>query len=153
ANGTGQHIEADSALHLTMQGPLSGLGQVHATGVLNGGGAPLKLRTTGGKIRLQVMDSQAVLHDSLVHEQADRLNKHLVEVGFPPVSFSFVGAGSDLENPPPRGKLEPPKNLGDLLEDWINDLERRFTGSIGENPDDFLKRLTYRPNPSYPLLA
>ena len=153
ANGTGQHIEADSALHLTMQSPVSGSGQVRAMGVLNGGGAPLKLRTTGGRIRLQFMDSQAVLHDSLMHEEADRLNKHLVEVGFPPVSFSFEGAGSNFENPPAK-KVEPPaKNLGDLLEDWINDLERRFTGNIGENPDDFLKRLTYRPNPSYPLLA
>lgn len=154
ANGTGQHIEADSALHLTMQGPVSGLGQVRAMGVLNGGGALLKLRTTGGKIRLQFMDSQAALRDSLMREQVDRLNKRFVEVGFAPVSFSFVGAGYGVGNPPPDEKLEPPsKNTGDWIEDWLNDLERRFRGSISEDPDDFLKRVTYRPKPSYPELA
>ena len=153
ATGTGQHIEADPALHLTMQGPLSGLGQVRAMGVLNGGGALLKLRTTGGKIRLQYMDSQAALRDSLMHEQVDRLNKRFVEVGFPPVPFSFVGAGYDVENARPVERPEPPKNLGDMLEDWINDLERKFRGNISEDPDDFLKRFTYRPNPSYPVLA
>ena len=35
ANGTAQHIEADSALHLTMQSPMNGLGQVRAVGVLH----------------------------------------------------------------------------------------------------------------------
>lgn len=153
AGGTGQHIEADPALHLTMQGPPSGLGQVRAMGVLNGGGVPLKLRTTGGKIRLQYIDSQAALRDSLVHEQVDRLNQRFVEVGFPPVSFSFVGAGYDVP-PPPAEKLEPPpKSTGDWIEDWLNELERTFRGSITEDPDDFLKRITYRPNPSYPALA
>jgi TonB family protein len=152
ASGTGQHIEADPALHLTMQGPLSGLGQVRAMGILNGGGAPLKLRTTAGKIRLQYMDSQAALRDSLMREQVDRLNKRFVEVGFPPVSFSFVGAGYDV--PPPVERLEPPpKGTGDWIEDWLNELERTFRGSITEDPDDFLRRITYRPNPSYPALA
>lgn len=153
ANGTGQHIEADSALHLITQGPLSGLGQVHAVGVLNGGGAPLKLRTTAGKIRLQFMDSQAALRDSLMREQVDRLNKRFVEVGFPPVSFSFIGAGYDV--PPAPEKLEPPpgKNTGDWIDDWLNDLERRFRGSISEDPDTFLKRFTSRPTPAYPPLA
>ena len=149
ASGTAQHIEADSALHLTMQGPLNGLGQVRAMGVLNGGGAPLKLRTTGGKIRLQFMDSQAALRDSLMHEQVDRLNKRFVEVGFPPVSFQFVEPKPEAVTPPPDNP-EPP---GDWIESFLMDLERRFRGSINEDPDDFLKRLTYRPNPSYPALA
>jgi len=155
ANGTGQHIEADSALHLTMQAPINGLGQVRAMGVLNGGGAPLKLRTTGGKIRLQFMDSQAALRDSLMHEQVDRLNKRFVEVGFPPVSFTFMGAGSDIATPPPSDVKpeQSPKTTGDWIEDWINDLERRFRGSISEDPDTFLKRITNRPSPAYPALA
>ncbi|HKW32927.1 MAG TPA: energy transducer TonB [Candidatus Acidoferrum sp.] len=154
ANGTGQHIQVDSALHLTMQGPPNGLGQVRAMGALNGGGALLKLRTTGGKIRLQFMDSQSALRDALVHEQVDRLNKRFVEVGFPPVSFSFVGAGYGVENTPSDVRPEPPqKNTGDWIEDWINDLERRFRGSISEDPDAFLKRFTHPPRPSYPPLA
>src|SRR5689334_7439049 len=155
ANGTAQHIEADSALHLTMQGPMNGLGQVRAMGVLHGGGAPLKLRTTGGKIRLQFMDSQAALRDSLMHEQVDRLNKRFVEVGFPPVSFTFMGAGSEIAGPPPNDVKpeQPQKNTGDWIEDFLNDLERRFRGSISEDPDTFLRRFTHPPTPSYPPLA
>jgi len=149
ANGTAQHIEADSALHLTLQSPMNGLGQVRAVGVLHGGGAPLKLRTTGGKIRLQFMDSQAALRDSLMHEQVDRLNQRFVEVGFPPVSFQFMESKPDVVTPPPD-KLEPP---GDWIESWLNDLERRFRGSISEDPDTFLKRFTRPPTPSYPPIA
>jgi TonB family protein len=152
ANGTGQHIEADSALHLTMQGPLNGLGQVRAVGVLNGGGALLKLRTTVGKIRLQFMDSQAALRDSLMHEQVDRLNQRFVEVGLAPVSFQFMESMPDVVTPPPDNP-GPQKNNGDWIEDWLNDLERRFRGSISEDPDTFLRRFTHPPTPSYPTLA
>jgi len=155
ANGTGQHIEADSALHLTMQGPVNGFGQVRAMGVLNGGGAPLKLRTTGGKIRLQFMDSQAALRDSLWHEQVDRLNKRFVEVGFPPVTFSRPTgwSGVMMEDRPHPDQGDQQNDNGDVIERWINSLELTFWGSINEKPDEFLKRLTYRPVPSYPSLA
>lgn len=156
ANGTGQHIEADSALHLTMQGPPSGFGQVHAMGVLNGGGAPLKLRTTGGKIRLQFMDSQAALRDSLTREQVDRLNKRFVEVGFAPLKFnddSMGWSGPAMEPIRPQDHGEQQIDNGDVIERWINSLELAFWGSVDEKPDNFLKRLTYRPNPSYPALA
>src|SRR5207302_366292 len=106
ANGTEQHIEADAGLHLTMQRPPNGVGQVRAVGVLNGGGAPLKLRTTAGKIRLQYLDAQVALRDSLIQEQQDRLNKRFVEVGFPPLSF--IGRESRPSIPPPatRDKRE-----------------------------------------------
>lgn len=157
ANGTGQHIEADSALHLTMQGPLSGLGQVRAMGVLNGGGAPLKLRTTAGKIRLQFMDSQAALRDSLTREQVDRLNKRFIEVGFEPLKFNDYSmgwwSGTTMEGNPPPDHGEQQIDSGDVIERWINSLELTFWGSIEEKPDEFLKRLTYHPNPSYPSLA
>src|SRR5712664_2794035 len=86
-NGGEGHIEADPALHLTMQASGNGSGQVHAVGVLNGGGAPLKLRTTAGRIRLKYLDSDVALHQLLVSEQVDRLNKRLTENGFPPASF------------------------------------------------------------------
>jgi len=82
-NGGEGHIEADPALHLTVQVSANGSGQVHAMGVLNGGGAPLKLRTTAGKIRLKYLDSDVALHQLLVSEQVDRLNKRLMENGFP----------------------------------------------------------------------
>src|SRR6266851_2451049 len=88
-NGGERHIEADPALHLTMQASTNGSGPVHAMAVLNGGGAPLKLKTTAGKIRLQFLDSEIALHESLVREQTDRLNNSLREYGFAPEPFSL----------------------------------------------------------------
>jgi TonB family protein len=150
ANGGEHNIEADPALHLTVQGPTNGSGPVHAVGPLNGGGAPLKLRTMGGKIRLQYLDAEVALRESLLREQMDRLNKRLLETGFTPIPLP-PPMGPAVANPPLQP--EPPKNTTDWLEDWLNDLERKFRGSISEDPDDFLKRVTYRIDPSYPALA
>src|SRR5437879_106937 len=88
ANGDEHHIEADPALHMTMQASTNGSGTVHGMAVLNGGGVPLKLKTTAGKIRLQFLDSEVALHESLIREQMDRLNKRLAENGFEAVSFA-----------------------------------------------------------------
>src|SRR5712671_7287356 len=101
-NGGEGHIEADPALHLTVQASANGSGQVHANAVLHGGGAPLKLKTTGGKIRLKFLDSDVALHQMLVSEQVDRLNRRLAENGFPPAPFSLEAGpmpqvGSDIQ--------------------------------------------------------
>jgi len=152
ASGTEQHIEADAALHLIKQGPASGVGPVHGFAVLNGGGAPLKLRTTAGKIHLQYTDSQVALRESLMHEQAERLNKRLTEAGLAPVSFPpSMWPAPALANPQPQP--DPLNSGGDWLDNWITSLELTFRGSVTQDPDDFLKRITYRPDPSYPPLA
>ena len=154
ANGTEQHIEADSDLHLTMQAPMNGVGPVHAVAVLNGGGAPLKLRTTAGKIHLQYIDSQVALRESLMHEQAERLNKRLTEAGLAPVDFpTSMWPAPATANPQRQPPPDPLNNNLDWLESWINSLELTFRGSVTQDPDDFLKRLTYRPAPFYPSLA
>src|SRR6266446_3191890 len=80
------HIEADPELHMTMQAS-SGSGTVHAMAVLHGGGVPLKLKTTAGKIRLKFLDSDVALHQMLVSEQVGRLNNRLREYGFVPEPF------------------------------------------------------------------
>jgi TonB family protein len=158
ANGTEQHIEADSALHLTMQAPLNGIGPVRAVGVLNGGGAPLKLRTTGGKIHLQYIDSQVALRESLMREQAERLNKRLTEGGLSPISLLHsIGPFSIGPGPEANSSSQPQNDQQndstDWLEQWINSLELTFRGSISEDQGEFLKRLTYHPDPVYPDLA
>jgi TonB family protein len=142
----GEHrIEADPALHLTIQGPNNGAGPVHAMAVLNGGGAPLKLRTTSGKIRLQYLDAETALLQSLVREQQERIYRALP--GAQPVSIREPlpahdsSAGSDSE-----GKT-------DWLESWLVSLEVAFRGGLHEDSDEFQKRLTSSPHPSYPALA
>ena len=150
ANGGERRIEADPALHLTMQVPTNGSGPVHAMAVLNGGGAPLKLKTTAGKIRLQFLDSEVALHESLIREQMDRLNKRLTENGFEAVSFS-KGPGSSSSIP--TEMPAPSETKTDWLESWLVNLEITFRGGITEDPDDFQKRLVNFPKPSYPALA
>jgi len=143
ATGGERHIEADPALHLVIQGLNSGVGPVHATAILNGGGAPLKLRTTAGKIRLQYLDSEMALRESLIREQIERISQRIPE--YKPV---YNGGMIDSSLIPP-----PDDSKTDWLESWLLDLERRFRGGISEEPDDFLKRLTSSPTPSYPALA
>jgi TonB family protein len=149
-NGGERHIEADPALHLTMQASTNGSGPVHAVAVLHGGGAPLKLRTTSGKIRLQFLDSEIALHESLVREQVDRLNKRLTEIGFSQPPFpGEVGPTAPVR---PDATIHTEAKT-DWLESWLVNLEITFRGGITEDPGDFQKRLVNFPKPSYPALA
>jgi TonB family protein len=141
--GGERRIEADPAFNLVIQGTTNGNGPVHATAVLNGGGAPLRLRTTAGKIRLQFLDSEIALHESLIREQMARINERLKETQFEPVKI--VGLA------PPAGAAAEPK--GDWLENWLVNLEVAFRGGLRENPDEFQKRLISRRIPAYPAIA
>jgi TonB family protein len=149
-NGGERRIEADPALHLTMQVSSNGSGPVHAIAVLNGGGAPLKLKTTAGKIRLQFLDSEIALHQLLVSEQVDRLNNSLREYGFAPGPFP-LGEGPTV--PALSQTPTTPEAKTDWLENWLNGLERAIRGGVTEDADDFQKRLINSPKPSYPVLA
>ena len=150
ANGGERRIEADPALHLTIQPSPNGPGPVHAMAVLNGGGTPLKLKTTAGKIRLQFLDSETALHDSLMREQGDRLNQRLTENGFEKVSFSKgLGMATSIPKETPPGS----EASTDWLESWLVNLEISFRGGVTEDPDEFQKRLVNFPKPSYPNLA
>src|SRR6266567_1800079 len=142
ANGGEHRIEADPALHLTIQPSPNGPGPIHAVAVLNGGGAPLKLKTTAGKIRLQYLDSEIALRESLIREQKERINQRLQEHQIERVK---------IDRGPVAAPEPGPKT--DWLESWLANLEVAFTGGLHEDPDDFQKRLTYFPKPSYPALA
>jgi TonB family protein len=140
----GEHrIEADPELHLVIQAEqMNGTGAIHATGTLNGGGIPLKLRTTSGKIRLQYLDSEPSLRESRIREQQERLR--IVQVAQPATPAAPTAAT------PPTPPNEP---QGDWLESWVDRLEVAVTGGLREDADDFRNRLTVSPHPPYPELA
>ncbi|MDP9338544.1 MAG: energy transducer TonB [Acidobacteriota bacterium] len=141
STGGEQRIEADPALHLNFQNDhANGGGSVHAIAVLNGGGLPLKLRTTAGKIRLQYLDSDPSLRESRIREQQERLR--VVDFKQP----APVTATGTPEGPAANSR-------SDWLEDWVSKLEVAFTGGLREDADDFRKRLTASPHPPYPELA
>jgi len=139
----GEHrIEADPALHLSFQTSESNnAGPVHATGVLNGGGIPLKLRTSAGKIRLQFLDSDPSFRESQIREQQERLR--VVEVAQPAAPVAPV---------PPQTQQQADSQR-DWLESWLGKLEVAVTGGLREDADDFRNRLTYSPHPAYPEMA
>jgi TonB family protein len=142
AKGGEHRIEADPALHLSFQTAESNdTGPVHATGVLNGGGIPLKLRTSAGKIRLQFLDADPSLRESQIREQQERLR--VVDVAQPTQPVS----------PAPPQMPQQADSQRDWLETWMGKLEVAVTGGLREDADDFRNRLTYSPHPVYPELA
>ena len=140
AKGDERRIEADPALHLTIQNESGRIdGPVRAIGVLNGGGIPLKLRTSSGKIRLEFLDSDPSLRESRIREQQERLKVVEFTPPAPPT--------------PPLPAVTPADAQSDWLERWLGKLEVAVTGGLREDPDDFRNRLTVSPHPGYPELA
>jgi len=147
SSGSERKIEADPALNLSIQSALNnGTPWAKGTVALNGGGPLLKLRTTSGKIRLEFLDSQTALRESLIREQQDRISGRMRDVSNP--QPQFVPVPDSNPNPPAS-----PQAQGDWLENWMDKLEIAFTGGLREDPTEFLKRLIYSPHPSYPDLA
>jgi TonB family protein len=145
-SGGERRIDADPALALAVQAPTVRGGPIHAVAKLNGGGPPLKLRTTSGTIRLQYLDSEVALRESLIREQKERLTQYGVQV---------VPAGFDVPDP---AQVRPdaaasPEEKGDWLENWIDRLEIAFWGGVHEDADEFRKHLIASPTPCYPDIA
>jgi hypothetical protein len=140
--GGERRIEADPALGLTMQ---RGSGPVHAVGALNGGGAPLKLRTTSGTIHLRFMDSEVALRDSLIRDQKERLSEHGVQL---------MATGFDTsDGTQAQTASAAPEDRGDWLDSWLDRLQIAFIGGVREDPEEFKKHLIVQPPPVYPEIA
>src|SRR5580704_17735034 len=138
-------IYADPALLLNIQ-PMGnrGGGSVRATGALNGGGEVLNFRKTVGKIRLQFLDADTGLRDSLIREQRERIDrKH--ESDILPVKAS--APNPKAEEPPAPGETS------DWLESWMDRLEIALMGGLREDSSEFFKRLIAAPHPAYPEIA
>jgi TonB family protein len=144
-SGGERRIEADPALALQIQE--RGNGPVHAMGALNGGGPPLKLRTTAGKIRLQFLDSEIALRQSLIREQKERLMDRLNSAQLTPTGFEKP---QSWNAPEPESGAE---DRGDWIDRWLNTLETTFLGGIREDPDELQKHLVSAPPPVYPQIA
>jgi TonB family protein len=134
-NGGAQRIEADPSLPLNLQTRPEG--SLHAYGALNGGGAVLKLHTTAGKIRLQYLDTETTLRQSMVDEEKQRL-------GYPQ---QVAPAG------PPAFDGLTPEQKADWVDQWVDWLESKFMGGVHEDAEEFKKRLIASPPPEYPQLA
>jgi TonB family protein len=144
-SGGERRIEADPALALQIQN--RGNGPVHAMAALNGGGPPLKLRTTAGKIRLQFLDSEIALRQSLIREQQERLRDRLnsgqlTQTGFEkPQSWNAPEVATESQD------------RGDWVDRWLNSLETTFLGGVHADPDELQQHLVSSRPPVYPDIA
>jgi TonB family protein len=133
-SGGEKQIEADPALALSFSS--SGNGMVKGWRALNGGGAPLRLKTTAGRIKLQFLDSETGLRETLIQEQRQR-----------------------LENEPPGAPIRPaynaiaPEPPPQIEYTWTRRFELQILGGIREDADVFQAHLTYAPHPTYPMSA
>jgi TonB family protein len=159
-SGDAHHIIADPAIHLAMQpGTASTSGAIRAVGELNGGGAPLRLKTAGGNIRLQFLDSQTAMREALVRDQQARLNQRLGNIAQVAFDGKFTCDVPDNCGPitPALPTLPQAPDVSEAkpgwLDGWVAALEGALTGGIREDSSEFQKRLTYAPHPSYPSLA
>jgi TonB family protein len=143
-NGGPDRIEADSALGLNMD--TRDEGQAHASGSLNGGGALLRLRSHAGKIRLQYVDEQTALRQSLLEEQRHRLAQKLSEMGFEEPAPTVV-ATADTQT------ATSTVTCSGSWDNWKNRLQVTFWGGVREEPEEFKKHLINSPPPDYPQMA
>src|SRR6266478_4473480 len=143
-SGGEQRIEADPALAMQIQN--RGGGPVHALAALNGGGPPLKLKTTAGKIKLQFLDSEMALRQSLIQQQKERLMDRLKAV-------PTLAAFSDSQSWSASEKPIEPVDRGDWVDRWLNSLEATFLGGVHEDPDELQRHLMSAPPPVYPDIA
>jgi TonB family protein len=138
-SGGEKQIEADPALALRFSN--SGSGPVKGWRALNGGGAPLVLKTSAGKIRLQFLDSETGLRDSLIAEQRQRLENTVPATPVAPVEPAPPTMAPGAPDTPP------------LEASWVSKLELALLGGVREDADGFQRRLTYAPRPRYPMSA
>ena len=145
-SGGVQRIEADPAFTLNVQ--VRPDGQAHAMGALNGGGATLRLRTATGKIRLQYLDEDVALRETLLQEQRSRIARKLNEAGYEEVTVS-----SQVAVPHPVEGSAGTEEERSEWQSWISRFEITFMGGVHEDPDEFKKHLLKSPPPDYPQLA
>jgi len=146
----GEHrIEADPALALQVARSAQASGPLKAVAALNGGGPTLKLKTTGGKIKLQYLESETALWDSMMRDQKARMERDLAMT---PVAEREMQWPDAFPAPrvAPAPKAEKPSQWSG---NWVDELEMRILGGVREDGDDFQKRIVSAPRPAYPEIA
>lgn len=153
----GEHrIEADPALALQVAKSAQSTGPIRAVASLNGGGPLLRLRTTGGKIKLKYLEEEAGLWDSMMRDQKARMERDLAMI--PVAERGPAWPGTEwLELQPlpppaahPHAKAEKPSEWSG---NWVDELELRLLGAVREDGDQFQRRLVSAPRPAYPEIA
>ncbi len=144
----GEHrIQADPALALQIGKSAQSNGPMKAVAALNGGGPILKLKTTGGKIKLQYLESEPALWDAMMRDQRARMERDLAMTPVAARAMQWPEA-NPAPNPAPA-----PERYSVWPGTWVDRIETRLLGGVREDGDDFLKRVVSAPPPGYPEVA
>ena len=144
----GEHrIQADPALALQIARPAQSNGPLKAVATLNGGGPVLRLKTTGGKIKLQYLESETALWDSMMRDQKARMERDLAMT---PVAARAMQWPDEFATPHMAPQAE---QYSVWPGTWVDRIEIRILGGVREDGDDFLKRVVSAPPPGYPEVA
>jgi TonB family protein len=165
-NGGARRIEADPALALQVARVSQSSGAVKAWTSLNGGGAVLRLKTAGGRIKLQYSDSEMALWESMWRDQSARMERELTRSAMPaPVAFPRMSEAAAAPWPMPQvhaapvapsAEPQPPERPepGDMLTgSWVDRMELRLIGGVRMDGDEFWQRIKRHTEPSYPEVA
>jgi len=148
----GEHrIEADPALALQVAKSPQASGPLRAMAALNGGGPVLKLKTTGGKIKLQYLEAESALWDSMMRDQKARMERDLAMTPVAERSMEWPEP-----SPAPRPTVQPKVQAVKPSQwpgSWVDRLELRILGGVREDGDSFQKRIISAPRPVYPEVA
>jgi TonB family protein len=148
----GEHrIQADPALALQIAKSGQSNGPMKAVAALNGGGPILKLKTTGGKIKLQYLESEPALWDAMMRDQRARMERDLAMTPVPVRAMQWPEAYPSF-NPAPHPAPQP-EQYSVWPGSWVDRIEMRLLGGVREDGDDFLKRVVSAPPPGYPEVA
>jgi TonB family protein len=144
----GEHrIQADPALALQIAKSAQSNGPLKAVATLNGGGPVLRLKTTGGRIKLQYLESETALWDSMMRDQKARMERDLAMT---PVAARAMQWPDEFATP----RMAPqPEQYSVWPGTWVDRIEIRILGGVREDGDDFLKRVVSAPPPGYPEVA
>src|SRR5882757_8087340 len=150
-NGGAHRIEADPALALQISKAGSSNGPVIAMAALNGGGPLLRLKTTGGKIKLQYLESETALWDSMMRDQKARMDN---ELKVTPVA----DRSTQWPDPMPQVQVDAQPRVHTEYHEvhsgtWVERFEIHVLGGVREDGDGFQKRITAAPRPAYPEVA
>jgi TonB family protein len=161
-NGGARRIEADPALALQVARVSQSSGAVKAWTTLNGGGAVLRLKTTGGRIKLQYSDSEMALWESMWRDQSARMERELTRNATParmneaaapapwPMPQLHMMPVAPNADPQPPARPEP----GDVWTgNWVDRMELRLIGGVRMDGDEFWQRIKRHTEPSYPEVA
>ncbi|MGA2482397.1 MAG: TonB family protein [Candidatus Acidiferrales bacterium] len=138
-SGGDHRILADPAVPLKFIAAGAG-SPVRAEAYLNGGGEPLRIKTSSGTVRLLFLDSDTSLRDTLIREQNVRIQDRLEELPRMPAESGPQDAGAIWTQE-------------DWFSQWMDRIEESISGGVRVDPDEMQKRLVWSVQPVYPETA